>query len=95
MRVRLSCKICHHIWELHHEPQDLAPLACAQCGTAAEQRAAEDLASSIEDALCQLGLLGKTLGVEIELSSEELPEVFRVASSSGSASASGGTPKRG
>ncbi|RYF11196.1 MAG: hypothetical protein EOO40_03755 [Deltaproteobacteria bacterium] len=54
MQVKLCCKHCAHSWSLQDEPRALVGLECPGCREQALPRAAEDLATSLEDALCQL-----------------------------------------
>jgi hypothetical protein len=80
MRVQLKCTQCANVWALNDEPRALIQLTCPQCGVPSEPRAAEDLASSLEDALCQLWLLGKTVELEIVISTANLPTAFKPSS---------------
>ncbi len=79
MLIRLRCRHCAHAWELRDEPRLLMALSCPNCKQAAPPRAVEDLASSLEDALCQLHQVGEALAVHIELSDESLPPAFVAA----------------
>lgn len=52
-----------------------AALACP-CGNAAEGRAAEDLASAVEDALAQLWWVERTHDLQLTLDTDQIPFAF-------------------
>ncbi len=75
MKARLRCKTCGREKHIEGEPQLLgAPLGCA-CPEA-EERAREDFASAIEDALAQLWLLAQSMDVELTLDTHSIPPAF-------------------
>lgn len=76
MRVELSCKQCQHRWAVVDEPRRLVQIICPGCQAEVLPRAAEDFASALEDAMCQLWLLGQTVNVEVHLQNQALPPAF-------------------
>ena len=76
MRIELLCRVCGHAWMIAHEPRALLALRCPACAHEVLARAAEDLSTALEDALCQLSLCGQAVGMRIVLDSDTLPEAF-------------------
>ena len=83
MRVELQCKRCNASQTIVDEPRNLVALACSSCGAQADPRAAEDFASALEDALCELWRLGQNFTVRVEIGTASLPKAFKPSSAEG------------
>ena len=77
MQIQLTCQACQKAFTLQDEPRLLVALCCPQCGAAAPPAPAEDLASSLEDALSQLQALSRTFRLTLSVDSAALPAAFR------------------